>query len=105
MQSPARVRRVNEARPCASSPISTARTSAPWAVPKVMIRALVRSAIAATRGSSALRTATPPSAAEGRAATSSPLAFAVGSGPPNSPIWAVPTLRTTPTVGGVISVR
>ncbi len=39
----------------------------------------------------------------GRASTISPLAWAIASREPNSPMWAVPTLRTAATVGGAIS--
>ena len=62
-------------------------------------------AIAATSGSSALSTATPPSAAAGSAATSSLFAWAVASFDPNSPACAAPTLSTTPIWGGVTSHR
>ena len=61
--------------------------------------------MAATTGSSAPRTATPPSWAAGRASTSSPLACAIASREPNSPRWAEPTLRTTPIRGGATRHR
>ena len=80
-----------------------ARTSALPDRPTITTRASVRSAIAATSGSSALRTATPPSAADGSDAGSSPLVSAIASREPNSPRCAVPTLRTTPIRGGAIS--
>ena len=59
-------------------------------------------AIARTRGSSALSTATPSA---GSASTSSPLADAMVSTEPNSPMCATPTLSTTPIRGGAISQR
>jgi pimeloyl-ACP methyl ester carboxylesterase len=62
-------------------------------------RALVRAAMAATSGSSALSTASPSA---GSASTSSPLARAIAVRSPNSPTCASPTLSTTPTRGGAI---
>ena len=47
--------------------------------PFTQTAAVVRAAIASTRGSSAFRMATPPSAAAGRASTSSPLAWAMST--------------------------
>ncbi len=73
-----------------------ARTSASAPRPVVTTRARVRAAMPSTRGSSALRTAVPSA---GSASTSSPLAVAMPSALPNSPRWAEPTLRTTPTCG------
>src|SRR5215208_1789615 len=52
--------------------------------------------MAATWGSSALRTAVPSG---GRDSTSSPLALAIASRDPNIPRWDSPTLTTTPTDG------
>ena len=57
-------------------------------------------AMAATRSSSAFSTAVPSA---GRASTISPLACAIASREPNSPMWAVPTLRTAATSGGAIA--
>ncbi len=57
--------------------------------------------MAATRGSSAFRTAQPSASS---ASTNSPLACAMPSTEPNSPTWAWPTLRTAPMSGGVIAV-
>ncbi len=57
---------------------------------------MVRAAIARTRASSALSTATPVG---GSASTSSPFAWATPSMPPSSAVWAAPTTVTTPTVG------
>ncbi len=76
-----------------------ARTSAAGAVPKVSTRAAVRSAIAATSGSSAFSTATPSA---GSASTSSPFALATTSFEPNSPMCALPTFSTTPIRGRAI---
>ena len=71
---PSGASRVKLARPRSSSRTSTARTEAvrSW-TPKVTTRAVVRAAMARTRGSSAFRMATPPA---GSASTSSPLAWA-----------------------------
>jgi hypothetical protein len=107
---PAGVISVKDGRPRSSSWTSAAAKSgrpaeAPSARPNVTIRASVRLAMARTRWSSALRMATPPAAAAGRAAGSSPLARATCSMPPNSPVWAWPTLSTAPTRGGAISHR
>ena len=89
---------------------SAARTSAVGvtvrtigAALKVTTRASVRPAIASTRGSSALRIATPPAEAGGSASTSSPLALAMFSTEPNSPVCARPTLSTAPIRGGAMS--
>ena len=72
-----------------------ARTGAaePGAQLKVTTRAAVRAAMARTRGSSAFKMATPSA---GSASTSSPLARATWSRPPNSPACAWPTFSTTP---------
>ena len=56
--------------------------------------------MAATRGSSALSTATPSA---GSASTISPLASAMFSCEPNSPMWALPTLRTREMSGGAMA--
>ncbi len=80
----------------------TARQVTSPVVPKVITRAAVREAMAATRWSSALSTAVPDA---GRASTISPLAAAIASTPPNSPTCAVPTLSTAATVGGAMSQR
>ncbi|CFR97765.1 Uncharacterised protein [Mycobacterium tuberculosis] len=63
-------------------------------------RAAVSLAIAATAGSSALRTTAPEC---GTACGSSALVCAMTSREPNSPKCAVPTLSTTPIDGGAIS--
>ena len=65
-------------------------------------RASVRDAIAAMSASSALRTAAPSA---GSASTISPLAGAIASRLPNSPMWAVPTLITAAMLGGAMSQR
>ncbi len=52
-----------------------------------------------TNSSSQLRMATPPSAARGRACTSSDLAWAMRSMVPNRSKWLGPTLVITPTWG------
>ena len=83
---------------CSSSWTSTARTSASSAVPTRTTLALVRSAMARTSGSSALRIATSVAAS-----ASSPLASAMPSREPNSARCAVPTFSTTPMRGGAIS--
>ena len=62
----------------------------------------MRSAIAATSGSSALSTAVPSA---GSASTISPFACAIASREPNSPMWAVPTLSTAATCGGAIRAQ
>ncbi len=83
--------------------MSVARiTAAGSCTPKVTTRARVRAAMAATRGSSAFRTATPSA---GSASGSSPLARATCSIPPNSPAWAWPTLSTAPYRGGAMPHR
>ena len=56
--------------------------------------------MAATRGSSAFRTA-----ARDAASASSPLARAMASTEPNSPRWLLPTTRTTPTWGRPSAAR
>jgi hypothetical protein len=99
---PPEVTRTKVGRPLASSMTSSARTSASGLSPTRTTRACVRAAIAATTGSSALRTATPSA---GNAWTNSALARAMLSRPPNSPTWADPTLSTTPIRGGAIRVR
>src|SRR5829696_6314591 len=90
------VTRVKLARPSPPRVTDSALTSAPGPWPKVTTRATVRSAMAATWGSSALRTAVPSG---GRDSTSSPLALAIASRDPNIPRWDSPTLTTTPTDG------
>ena len=82
---------------------SAARRSAGERTPVVTTDAAVRDAIAATRGSSALRIAIPPAAADGSASTNSPLATAMFSALPNSPMWADPTFSTTPIRGGAVA--
>jgi len=76
------VTRWKRARACSSSTMSVARISAFSSSPTRTTRALVRPAMAATSGSSALSTARPCS---GSASTSSPLACAMPSREPNSP--------------------
>jgi hypothetical protein len=71
----------------------------------VTTRAAVRAAIAATSGSSAFSTATPPDVAVGSASTSSALAAAVASLLPNSLACAAPTLSSTPIRGGAVRHR
>ena len=87
-------------RPTSSSLTSSNRTSAPGAVPKVTTRPRVRSRMAETRGSSAFRTAVPLSSS---ASTSSPFACAMPCWEPNSPMCALPTLRTSETSGRATS--
>ena len=99
---PSGVTRVNRARSASSWVTSSARTSAPGVRPTVTTSAVVTAAIAATSGSSAFRMATPPSAADGSACTSSDLALAMASTEPNSPMCADPTLSTAPIRGGAV---
>ncbi len=87
-------------RPRSSS--STPRQETSPLSPKVSTVASVRDAIADVSASSALRTAVPSA---GSASTISPLAAAIASRLPNSPMWAVPTLITAATLGGAISQR
>src|SRR5215218_1975851 len=72
------------------------RTSAASSCPNVMTPAAVRTAIAATRSSSALRIAVPVA---GRASISSPLARATPSMPPTRSVCAGATDVTTPMSG------
>ena len=66
------------------------------------MRAEVRAAIARTRASSALRTATPVGSS---ASTSSPFARSTPSIPPSRSVWAAPTTVTTPTEGRATAHR
>ena len=94
--SPPRRRSSKEARPWSSS-VDGGRADVGVGRPAdVTTRARVRGAIPRTRGSSAVSTAVPSA---GSASTSSPFATAMPSALPNSPRWAEPTLRTTPTCG------
>ena len=70
--------------------------------PKVRTRARVRAAMPATASSTLNSTAVPSG---GSASTISPLACAMASRLPNSPMWAEPTLSTAATRGGAISHR
>src|SRR6266536_2562883 len=97
---PSGVTSVKAGRPSSPTRTSVARTSAGRCRPKVTTRAAVLADMAATLGSSAFSTATPSA---GRAAGSSAFAFATASRLPNSPMWARPTLRTTPSCGGAMS--
>ncbi len=96
--------RTKAGRRSSSTRTSSATRSAPGApsAEYVSTFAAVRAAIAATRGSSALRTAVP---AAGSASTSSALAAATSSIEPNSSVWAATTAVTTPTVGRATSQR
>ncbi len=78
----------------------SARTAPPS--PKESTSAEVRAAIAATRGSAALRTAVPSA---GRAATSSPLASATASIEPKVSVCTAATRVTTPTAGRATAQR
>jgi hypothetical protein len=82
--------------------ISSARTSAAGPSPKVQVVAAVTSRMAATRASSALRTARP---SRGRASGSSALARAIRSRLPARSRWVGWTASTTPTSGRAISAR
>src|SRR5699024_5320874 len=84
-----------------SSSASSAPRTSPVVKPQVTTGAAERSAIAATSRSSAFSTARPSGAS---ASTSSPLAVAIASTPPNSPRWAEPTLSTRETSGRAIAV-
>ena len=89
----------NDCRPSSSVVTSLTATSGAGpsvGPPNVTTCAAVRPAIAATRSSSALSTAVPSA---GSASTISPLACAIASRLPNSPMWAVPTLSTAATCG------
>ncbi len=91
---PSGVSRVKLGRPRSSSRTPAARIRAfRSSTPKVTTRAAVRAAMARTRGSSAFKMAAPSA---GSASTSSPLARATWSSPPNSPACAWPTFSTTP---------
>ena len=71
-------------------------------VPKVTMRACVRPAIASTRGSSALSTASPSA---GSAATSSPFSRAMASSEPKVSRCAGSTVVTTAICGGAIAAE
>ena len=85
------------ARPSSVSVASPAmRTVAPAARPKVMTRPFVSRAIEATRGSSALSTATPVAES---ARTSAAFSSRTPSMLPRNSVWTAATIVTTPTVG------
>ena len=81
---------------------SVARTSASAPRPKVQTAAAVTPRMAATRESSAFRTARP---SDGSAAGSSDLAWAMRSMLPARSRWVGCTASTTPTSGRAISAR
>ncbi len=89
-------------RSSSSSSSDSRRTTAPVLRPNVRTRPRVRGAIAATSGSSRFSTAIPSGPS---ASTISPFACAIAERDPNSPRWAMPTLRTTETSGGAIAQR
>ena len=88
---PTGVARRNAGRSSPSRRTFSARTAPPS--PKDSTAASVRAAIAATRGSPALRTAVP---AAGSAATSSPLAAATASIEPKVSVWTAATAGHDP---------
>ena len=80
----------------------SARTSASGDVPNVTTRATVRAGHRGHQRVVGVQHGQRRSA--GSASTSSPLASAIASRLPNSPRWALPTLRTTPIRGGAMAV-
>ena len=99
--SPSGVRRRKRVRPSPAFSMSAAVTSAGRSMPNVSVGPVVwRARIAATRSSSALRTAVPPGLMP---ATSCAFASAIASTVPKNSRWTGATRSSTPTSGGTIS--